>query len=108
MKSGESLDNVIERVWMHVWEHRTDGTIKKNNKKFLASGETNTEDEKVCTDTPEGSIGNVMLELPILKRYHDHPFLKINIRNNDDDDEINLQSKFCRVVFEISQRTKKG
>ena len=48
--------------------------------------------KKIWTDAPEGSIGNIMLELPILKRYHDHPFLKINIRNNGDEEEINLQS----------------
>ena len=92
MKSGESLDDAIERVRMHVWAYRANRTIIKNNKKLLASGETNTEDEKIWTDAPEGSIGNIMLELPILKRYHDHPFLKINIRNNGDEEEINLQS----------------
>ena len=51
---------------------------------------------------------NIPLELPIIKKYHDHPFLQINLRaaegNPDDDSEKEEEGKFTSIVSSLKKR----
>lgn len=75
--SGEEIDDAVERVWIHVWEYQADRTIKLNNKNRIKAGSDDLEDLKVWQVASEGSTSNFMLELPILKKYSEHPYLQV-------------------------------
>ena len=89
IKSGEDVDDAVERVHMHVWAYRANRSIKATNKKKIAEGNNDLLEEKCFSDAPEGTTGNVMLELPILKKYWEHPYLQVNTRENGDENEMN-------------------
>ena len=107
IQSGEDLDDAVERVRMHAWAYRANRNIKKNNRKAELEGREG-EEEKISDDAPTGSITNVPLELPIVKKYHDHPFLQINLRASEDgsgeDSEKEEDGKFRSVVSSLKKR----
>lgn len=63
--SGEEVDDDVERLRMHAWSYRANRTIRANNKRIIEAGTNDVEDLKMWQVAPEGTTGNVMLELPI-------------------------------------------
>ena len=91
---------------MHAWAFCANRVIKKSNRKAELEG-SEVEAEKTYTDAPAGSNGNVPLELPIVKKYHDHPFLQVNLRvseDPDDDSEKEEDGKFASIVSSLKKR----
>ena len=80
---------------------------KKNNRRAELEGRE-VETEKNVAEAPSGSNMNIPLELPIIKKYHDHPFLQINLRaaggNPDDDSEKEEEGKFTSIVSSLKKR----
>ena len=103
--SGWDIDDAVERVRMHAWAWRANKTIKTGNRKAEMEGRE-LDPEKLYTEAPEGSNLNIPLELPIVKKYHDHPFLQVNIRALDDgtDSEKEEDGKFTSVVSSLKKR----
>ena len=68
-------------------------------------GRNNFQEEKTWQEAPVGTTGNVMLELPILKRYYEHPYLKVNTRKRGTDDETNSEgSTYSSVTSPLKNR----
>ena len=105
MKSGEDLDDAIERVRTHAWAFRHNRNVKKNNRKARLEGREE-EEEKVYTDAPPGSTTNIPLELPVVKKHYDHPFLKVNLRAADDEDDSEKEEdgRFQGIVSSLTKR----
>ena len=76
---------------MHVWAYRANRTINKQNKKKHVDRRDNLQEEETWQKAPVGTTGNVMLELVILKRYYEHPYLKVNTRKRGTEDESNSE-----------------
>ena len=85
MMSGWDVDDAVEHVRQHAWAFRANRSIKASNKKIAKQGGDNFAAEKTWEEAPEGTTGNVPLELPILKKYHDHPLLQVNQRERGDE-----------------------
>ena len=105
MKSGEDLDDAIERVRTHAWAFRHNRNVKKNNRKARLEGREE-EEEKVYTDAPPGSTTNIPLKLPVVKKHYDHPFLKVNLcaADDEDDSEKEEDGRFQGIVSSLTKR----
>ena len=57
--------------------HITNAGQQQQQKREIEAGTDDVEDLKMLQVAPEGSIGNVMLELPILKKYWEHPYFQV-------------------------------
>ena len=92
---------------MDAWAYQANRNIKKNNRKAELEGR-NLEEEKVFSDAPAGSNGNVPLELPVVKKHHNHPFLKVNLRASEgdsgEDSEKEEDGKFGSIVSSLKKR----
>ena len=92
---------------MHAWAYSANQNIKKNNRKAELEGRE-PEVEKIFSDAPVGSITNAPLELPVMKKYHDHAFLRVNLRasedNSGDESEKEEDGKFSSVVSSLKKR----
>ena len=101
IQSGWDIDDAVERVRMHAWAHRANKNIKKLNRKAELEGRE-IEMEKAYTEAPVGSTANVQLELPVVKKYYDHVFLKVNQRaaeEFDSDSEKEYEDATIHALF---------
>ena len=106
IQSGWDLDDAVERVRMHAWAHRANKNIKKNNRKAELEGRE-VEEEKLYTDAPLGCTSNIQLELPVVKKYHDHVFLQVNQRGSEElgtDSENEEDGRFQSIVSSLKKR----
>ena len=85
MMSGWDVNDAVEHVRKHAWAYRANRGIKASNKRIANQGGDTFAAEKTWEEAPEGNSNNAMLELPILKKYHDHPFLQVNTREKGDE-----------------------
>ena len=84
--SGEDVDDAVEGVRVHAWAWWANKAIKTGNRKAELEGRE-IEPEKLFSEAPGGSNLNIPLELPIVKKHHDHPFLQANLRALEDDSD---------------------
>ena len=90
---------------MHVWAYRANRTIKNQNKKKHVNTRDDLQEEETWQKAPVGTTGNVMLELVILKRYYEHPYLKVNTRKRGTEDETNSEgSTYSSVTSPLKNR----
>ena len=104
MMSGWDVDDAVEHVRKHAWAFRANRTIKASNKQIAKQGGTNFAKEKTWEEAPEGTTGNVMLELPILKQYYDHPFLQVNTRERGEEKEEEEGESYSGITSTLAKR----
>ena len=107
IQSGK--DDVIERVKMYAWAYHAIRNVKKNNMKAELEGRE-PDKEKVSSDAPPGSNTNILYEIPVVKKHHDHPFPTVNLRasedNSGEDSEKEDNGDFRSIVASMKSRKK--
>ena len=91
---------------MHTWACRANENIKNNNRKTELEG-NEIESEKVHAETLPGSIAIIQLELPIVKKHHDHVFLQANQRVAEEDgmgSDKEEDVRFTSIVSSLKKR----
>ena len=104
MTSGQQVDDAVETVRKHTWAFRANKNIKASNRRIEKQGGTVFATEKTWQDAPEGTTGNVMLELSILKEYHNHPYLQVNTRERGEEKEDQDGEAYAGITASLKKR----
>jgi len=85
LKSGENVNDAMERVRKHIWAYRANRAIKKNNRRIEGNSE-GTVLLKQWDEAPDGSMANILLEMPTFIKHHTHPFISVLSRSRGECD----------------------